>query len=110
MPGRAIKWTKKWHFQAGDDDGVDEGLALTDLLITDDEVEKQPIAEPEEEGKSESDAMAISTTDALSASVLNKSNVLSNESNKSNQIKSNVGILRFIKSNLSHRFDLKTIW
>jgi hypothetical protein len=55
-------------FSSGDDDGVDEGLALTDLLITDDEVEKQPIAEPEEEGKSESDAMAISTTDALSAS------------------------------------------
>jgi hypothetical protein len=43
------------------------------------------------------------------ASVLNKSNVLSNESNKSNQIKSNIGILRFIKSNLSHRFDLKNI-
>jgi hypothetical protein len=55
-------------FSSGDDDGVDEGLALTDLLITDDEVEKQPIAEPEEEGKSESDAMAISTTDAQSAS------------------------------------------
>jgi hypothetical protein len=42
-------------------------------------------------------------------SVLNKSNVLSNESNKSNQIRSNVGILRFIKLNLSHRFDLKNI-
>jgi hypothetical protein len=45
----------------------------------------------------------------LMISVLNKSNVLSNESNKSNQIKSNIGILRFIKSNLSHRFDLKNI-